>query len=141
MNWQDSAELGRQEAGIGENARTMDTQGLSGVLRHVGTHLHGSVMVNVFGLQIFPWLVASLSLKVLITQGKASDKKMLKTVESLRGPLSIYSVVQCVFTESALWVKSVSQSQCPYVVCLSVCAIVENPLPGGLETSGQRAYC
>ena len=113
MNWQDSAELGRQEAGIGENARTMNTQGLSGVLSHAGTHCHGSVLVNVFGLQIFPWLVASLSLMVLITQGKASDKKMLKTVESLRGPLSIYSVVQCVFTESALWVKSVSQSRCP----------------------------
>ena len=46
MNWQDSAELGRQEAGIGENARTMDTQGLSGVLSHVGTHCHGSVLVN-----------------------------------------------------------------------------------------------
>ena len=50
-------------------------------------------MGNMLGLQIFLRLVASLSLKVLITQGKASEKKILRTVESFRGPLPIYRVV------------------------------------------------
>ena len=47
-----------------------------------------------------------------------------------------------VFTELALWADSVSKLRCPSVVCVSVsvCAIAENPLPGGLETSGQRVY-
>ena len=33
------------------------------------------------------------------------------------------------------------QSLSHYVRMSSVCAIAENPLPCGLETSGQRAYC
>ena len=39
-----------------------------------------------------------------------------------------------VFTESA------SKSQSRDVRMLCVCGCLENPLPGGLETSGQRAY-
>ena len=43
-----------------------------------------------------------------------------------------------IFTELAFLADSVSKSQCPSVLC--VCAIAETPLPGGLETFGQRAY-
>ena len=45
-----------------------------------------------------------------------------------------------VFSKSALRANSVSKMQFPSVVFLCVCAITENPLPVGLETSGQRAY-
>ena len=45
------------------------------------------------------------------------------------------------FTDLALWADSVYILQYPWVICVSVCAIAGNPLPSGLETSGQRAYC
>ena len=45
-----------------------------------------------------------------------------------------------IFTISALLAKAVFNLRCTSVVCLCVCAIAENPLPGELETSGQRAY-
>ena len=44
-----------------------------------------------------------------------------------------------IFTDSALLAGSVYYPRCPSD-CLSVRAIAENPLPGGLETSGRRAY-
>ena len=46
-----------------------------------------------------------------------------------------------IFTASAHWAYFVSKSQYPSAcVSVSCCAIAENPLPGGLETSGQKAY-
>ena len=44
-----------------------------------------------------------------------------------------------IFTESAHWADSVIKLQCPSV-CLYIHDVEKHPLPGVIETSGQRMF-